>query len=109
MEQDAKIKIGSILLIVGILTFFVQFLVRVQTMGLMISIVMTFVGYGFLLKGLSYRNRGLAFIISGLCVIVPLIVYISITNNAAIPWTDLLITILFDSLFLCSQDSCLRY
>jgi len=93
MEQDAKIKIGIILLIVGILTFFVQFLVRVPTMGLMISIIMTFVGYGFLLKGLSYRNRGLAFIISGLCFIIPLVVYISITSNSSIPWADLIITI----------------
>ena len=101
MEQDAKIRIGSILLIVGILTFFVQFLVMVQPMGLMISIIMTFVGYGYLLKGLSYRNRGLAFIISGLCFIIPLVVYISITSNSSIPWADLIIRIYLILIFFC--------
>jgi len=93
MEQDIKIKIGSALLIIGISTFFLQFLFVLSGFGPIISIIMALVGYGYLLKGLSYRNRGLAFIISGLCFIVPLVVYISITNNSAIVWADLLITI----------------
>jgi len=101
MEQDMKIKIGGILLIIGISTFFLQFLFVLYGFGPIISIIMALVGYGYLLKGLSYRNRGLAFIISGLCFIVPLVVYISITNNTAIAWADLLITIYLILIFFC--------
>lgn len=101
MEQDIKIKIGSILLIIGISTFFLQFLFVLFGFGPIISIIMVLVGYGYLLKGLSYRNRGLAFIISGLCFIVPLVVYISITSNIGIAWADLIITIYLILIFFC--------
>lgn len=88
-----KIKIGGILLAIGALIFFVQILVKIQPMSFIISIVMSLVGYGYLLKGLSDRNRGIALIISGLCFIIPLLVYIAITSNSTLPWKDLIITI----------------
>ncbi|MFW9876712.1 MAG: hypothetical protein ACFFG0_26760, partial [Candidatus Thorarchaeota archaeon] len=98
---EMEIKIGGILLTFGVLTFFIQLLVEIQTIGLIISIIATLVGYGYLLKGLSYMNRGLALIISGLCFIIPLMVYSILTSNASIAWADLIITIYLILLVFC--------
>lgn len=62
---------------------------------------MALVGYGLLLKGLSYINRGIALIISGLCFIIPLLVFSVLTNNSTIPWADLIITIYLILLVFC--------
>ncbi|HDZ17714.1 hypothetical protein LCGC14_1004740 [marine sediment metagenome] len=102
MEQDTKIKVGIILIIGGISALFILLIAAIYSPGIFISMVVTLTGYGFLLKGLSYRYRGLALIISGLFFIVPLIVTISLlTSSTVIIWADLFISIYQILIFFC--------
>ncbi|MFX1316963.1 MAG: hypothetical protein ACFE9T_13965 [Promethearchaeota archaeon] len=103
MDNKLKIKLGAIFIGVGI-TIFLIIIGSAQIPGIqmpqgiiiiyMISISLPFVGYGFLMSGLSYTNKGIMLIITGIIFMLPMWIHGTILLvNQPIAWVDLIIAI----------------
>ena len=106
MDDKLKIKLGAIFLALGIITL-VVFLTPVQIPDLgagvlFIILCLIFlppVGYGLLMAGLSYRNKGIMLIINGIVFMIPMWIHGIFLIGNPIQWMDL-ITIIYIILHL---------
>ncbi len=108
MDDKLKIKLGAIFLAVGVLTLVIAlgpaqipgfYIPESIALILTIFIFLPPVGYGFLISGLSYRNKGIMLIINGIIFMIPMWVHGIILTDNPIPWMDL-VTIIYIILHL---------
>lgn len=108
MDDKLKITLGIIFSAVGI-SIYLIFIGLAAIPGFQmppamfiifnISLFLPFVGYGFLMSGLSYRNKGIMLIINGIIFMVPMWIHGIILIDNPIPWMDL-VTIIYIILHL---------
>ncbi|MFX1323194.1 MAG: hypothetical protein ACFFAQ_16285 [Promethearchaeota archaeon] len=106
MDDKLKIKLGAIFLSIGIITL-VIFLTPAQIPDLGATVLFIIVcliflppvGYGLLMAGLSYRNKGIMLIINGIVFMIPMWIHGIFLIGNPIQWMDL-ITIIYIILHL---------
>lgn len=104
MDNKLKIKLGGILLAIGVLVITFAFIPGFYVPGeispiLSIFLIFNPIGYGLLMSGLSYRNKGIMLIINGIIFMVPMWIHGIILIDNPIPWMDL-VTIIYIFLHL---------
>lgn len=105
VDDKLKIKIGAILLPIGVIMLTILLIPFTPDLGagmalfIPFSFLLTPAGYGLLMAGLSYRNKGIMLIINGLIFMLPMWIHGIILIDNPIRWMDL-VTIIYIILHL---------
>ncbi|MFX1408828.1 MAG: hypothetical protein ACFFA6_00630 [Promethearchaeota archaeon] len=99
MDNKLKIKLGIIFLGLGVgFLLIIIGLASVPRLQIPIPLVIfeifPFVGYGFLMSGLSYKNKGIMLMVTGIIFMLPMWIHGTVLLvNPTIAWVDLIIAI----------------
>lgn len=105
VDDKLKIQIGAIFLAIGTIILIILLIPNTPDLGEAMPILIIFgmllppAGYGLLMAGLSYRNKGIMLIINGIVFMIPMWINGIILIDNPIQWMDL-VTIIFIILHL---------
>jgi hypothetical protein len=105
VDDKLKIEIGAIFLTIGTILLIILLMPNTPDLGESMILLIIFgmllppAGYGLLMAGLSYRNKGIMLIINGIVFMIPMWINGIILIDNPIKWMDL-VTVIFIILHL---------